>query len=71
MIRVFIAEDQAMVAGALAALLDIEHDIEVVGTAKDGREALEAVRRLRPDVSPHRYRDAGDDRARARGGRSR
>jgi two-component system response regulator DesR len=50
MIRVFIAEDQAMVAGALAALLDIEHDIEVVGTAKDGSEALEAVRRLRPDV---------------------
>ena len=50
MIRVFIAEDQAMVAGALAALLDIEHDIAVVGTAKDGREALEAVRRLRPDV---------------------
>jgi len=50
MIRVLIAEDQAMVAGALAALLEIEHDIEVVGTARDGREALTAVQRLKPDV---------------------
>ena len=50
MIRVLIAEDQAMVAGALAALLEIERDIEVVGTAPNGREALEAVRTLRPDV---------------------
>lgn len=50
MIRVLIAEDQAMVAGALAALLDIERDIEVVGTAPNGREALDAVRKLRPDV---------------------
>jgi two-component system response regulator DesR len=50
MIRVLIAEDQAMVAGALAALLDIEQDIEVVGTSKNGREALDAVRKLRPDV---------------------
>jgi two-component system response regulator DesR len=50
MIRVLIAEDQAMVAGALAALLDIEQDIEVVGTSRNGREALDAVRTLRPDV---------------------
>lgn len=50
MIRVLIAEDQAMVAGALAALLSTESDIEVVGTAENGRQALEAVRRLRPDV---------------------
>jgi len=39
-----------MVAGALAALLDIEQDIEVVATAKNGREALAAVRQLRSDV---------------------
>ena len=39
-----------MVLGALAALLEIEHDIEVVGQARNGREALEAVVRLRPDV---------------------
>lgn len=50
MIRVLIAEDQAMVAGALAALLAIERDIEVVGTASNGRDALTAVRQLRPDV---------------------
>jgi two-component system, NarL family, response regulator DesR len=40
----------AMVAGALAALLGIEHDLEVVGTAADGREALALVRTLTPDV---------------------
>jgi two-component system response regulator DesR len=50
MIRIVIAEDQAMVAGALAALLAIERDLEVVGTASNGREALELIRRLRPDV---------------------
>jgi two-component system, NarL family, response regulator DesR len=50
MIRVLIAEDQAMVAGALAALLQIEGDIEVVGTARDGREGLDLARALRPDV---------------------
>jgi two-component system response regulator DesR len=50
MIRVVIAEDQAMVAGALAALLGIERDIDVVGTARTGREALELVRRASPDV---------------------
>lgn len=50
MIRVLIAEDQSMVRGALAALLDIEHDIEVAGTAGDGREALRLASTLRPDV---------------------
>ena len=50
MIRVVIAEDQALVAGALAALLGIERDLEVVGTAADGREALTLVRTLTPDV---------------------
>jgi two-component system, NarL family, response regulator DesR len=49
-IRVLIAEDQAMVAGALAALLGNQPDIEVIGTSHDGREALTAVRTLRPDV---------------------
>jgi two-component system response regulator DesR len=50
MIYVVIAEDQAMVAGALAALLDLESDITVVATARNGREALEAVRKTKPDV---------------------
>lgn len=39
-----------MVAGALAALLGIERDLEVVATAGNGLEALEIVRRLKPDV---------------------
>ena len=50
MIRVVIAEDQQMVLGALAALLELESDIRVVAQAKDGAEALELVRRERPDV---------------------
>lgn len=50
MIRVVIAEDQSMVRGALAALLDLEGDISVVAEANDGHEALEQVRRTRPDV---------------------
>jgi two-component system response regulator DesR len=49
-IRVVIAEDQAMVLGALAALLEIEGDLEVVGRARDGEEALQLCTRLRPDV---------------------
>ena len=50
MIRVMIAEDQAMVLGALAALLDLEHDIDVVGTASHGDIAWREVQRLLPDV---------------------
>jgi two-component system, NarL family, response regulator DesR len=50
MIRVLIAEDQAMVLGALAALIEIEPDLEVVGRAANGRDALDEARRLRPDV---------------------
>lgn len=50
MIRVVIAEDQAMVLGALAALLEIEGDLEVVGRAQDGEEALDLCTKLRPDV---------------------
>ena len=50
MIRVLIAEDQTMVLGALAALLDLESDIEVVGRAGDGREALAMVESESPDI---------------------
>ena len=50
MIRVVVAEDQSMVLGALAALLEIERDIQVVGQARDGEEALAAVEAQRPDV---------------------
>lgn len=50
MIRVLIAEDQGMVLGALAALLEIESDISVVGRAANGRVALDLVHSLKPDV---------------------
>ncbi len=50
MIRVLLAEDQSMVLGALAALLELEPDIEVVGRAHDGREALAMLETARPDV---------------------
>jgi two-component system response regulator DesR len=50
MIRVVIAEDQSMILGALAALLDIEPDIEVVGQARSGPEAVQLVAQLKPDV---------------------
>src|SRR5688572_3777504 len=50
MIRVIIAEDQSMVRGALAALLELESDIEIVGQAGNGREALDLTLRLKPDV---------------------
>jgi len=49
-IRVLIAEDQALVLGALAALLEMESDIEVVGRAPDGNTALQMVRELQPDI---------------------
>jgi len=49
-IRVVIAEDQSMILGALAALLEIENDLEVVGQAGTGPEAVALVMRTRPDV---------------------
>ena len=51
MIRVYLAEDQSMVRGALAALLGMESDIEVVGTAGDGEEAWQKIKLLRPDIA--------------------
>lgn len=50
MIKIILAEDQALVSGALAALLKLEGDIEVLGLAKNGKEALELCQRLLPDV---------------------
>src|SRR5437588_10529356 len=51
MIRVLLAEDQAMVRGALAALLSREEDIEVVAEVARGDEVVEAARTARPDVA--------------------
>ncbi|PSS45783.1 MULTISPECIES: response regulator transcription factor [Arthrobacter] len=50
-IRLVIADDQALVRGALAALLGLENDIEVVAEAGDGEAALVAVREQRADVA--------------------
>ena len=50
MIRVVIAEDQSLVLGALAALLNLEEDIEVVGRAADGEMAVRLAVELCPDV---------------------
>ena len=50
MIRVLLAEDQAMVRGALSALLKLEPDIDVVGTAADGEEAWRWLQQLKPDL---------------------
>ena len=50
MIRVLLAEDQAMLRGALAALLALEPDIEVLGSAPDGETAWRELQRLKPDV---------------------
>ena len=51
MIRVYLAEDQSMVRGALAALLNFESDIEVIGSSGDGEDAWKHIRALRPDIA--------------------
>jgi DNA-binding NarL/FixJ family response regulator len=51
MIRVVIADDQALVRAGLAALLGAEPDIDVVGVAADGTQALALATDLRPDVA--------------------
>ncbi len=49
-IRLLIADDQALVRGALGALLDLEPDLQVQGLAADGAEALRLAEELQPDV---------------------
>ncbi len=49
-IRVVLVDDQGLVRAGLRALLDAEPGLEVAGEAADGAEAVEEVRRLRPDV---------------------
>ncbi|WP_300266354.1 response regulator transcription factor [Microbacterium sp.] len=49
-IRLVIVDDQAMLRGALLALLELEDDLTVVATAGDGAEAVSAVAEHRPDV---------------------
>ena len=49
-IRVLLAEDQTMLRGALAALLELEADLTVIGQAANGREAHRMARELKPDI---------------------
>ncbi len=51
MIRIVVADDQALVRGALAMVLDLESDIEVVGEACSGDELIELACRERPDIA--------------------
>ncbi|WHY67615.1 response regulator transcription factor [Neobacillus sp. SuZ13] len=50
MIRIVIAEDQELLLGAMGSLLNLEEDMEVVGQASNGEEALALVHQLQPDV---------------------
>ena len=50
MIRIVIAEDQGMMLGALGSLLNMEDDLEVVGMAKNGEEAVALVNEHQPDI---------------------
>ena len=61
LIRVLIADDQAMVRTGFRMILDAEPDIEVVAEAIDGRHALERARNLRPDVCLLDIRTPGPD----------
>jgi DNA-binding NarL/FixJ family response regulator len=49
-IRIVIADDEGVVRGGLRMILEAEDDLEVVGDAADGQEAIELVRRTKPDV---------------------
>jgi DNA-binding NarL/FixJ family response regulator len=61
MIRVLLADDQALVRAGFRALLDAQDDIEVVGEADDGEEAVQLARRHRPDVVLMDIRMPGTD----------
>ncbi len=50
MIRIVLADDQSLVRTGLRLILEADDDLEVVGEARDGSEAIELVRRTRPDV---------------------
>src|SRR5699024_6322444 len=50
-LRILLADDESTIRAALAALLDLENDLDVVAQASDGRRTVELARRHRPDVA--------------------
>ncbi|WP_058235390.1 response regulator transcription factor [Devriesea agamarum] len=50
-IRVVLADDELLLREAIVTLLGLEEDIEIVGTAQDGKEATEVIGRIRPDIA--------------------
>ncbi|MFD7639345.1 response regulator [Kitasatospora sp. NPDC059795] len=60
-IRVLLADDQALLRGAFRMLIDAEDDMEVVGEASNGREAVECARATRPDLVLMDIRMPGGD----------
>ncbi|MBQ9918256.1 MAG: response regulator transcription factor [Microbacterium sp.] len=60
-IRVLVADDQELVRTGLSMILDAQPDIDVVGQAADGHEAIAQARRLRPDVCVFDIRMPGID----------
>ena len=61
-IRILIADDHAVVRDGLAAMLEFQADMTVVGHAKNGREAMEQFRELKPDVAADGSGHAGTRR---------
>lgn len=66
MIRIVIAEDQRMMLGALSSLLNLEEDMEVVGRASNGQEALTLVQEFCTRHLSDGYRNAREKRPRSR-----
>ena len=51
MLKIYLAEDQVMIAQALKTLLELEDDLKVIGTATDGKKALKDIIALKPDIA--------------------
>ena len=64
MIRLLLADDEALIRAGLRMILEAEDDLEVVGEAANGREALEVAGRERPDGDLDGRADARDERHR-------